>query len=121
MKHFLLSVIIFLSLPSFPQFAPESNPHRGMYIDKFFKTELGSNSTVDPNFSILAVDMNRDGIFEKEDAVLRYAAQNHITYLNLYDLHRIFGRNYSAWDQNRLRNVNMEEHLCRFIRKAKTE
>ena len=106
---------------SHAQFPSEIDPHRGMYVDKFFKTRVNNSSIIDPAFSIIAVDQDHDGIYEKEDALLRYAAENHITYLAIYDMHRILGRNYMAWDEAQKRFVNMEEHLCRFIKKAKTK
>jgi hypothetical protein len=92
-----------------------------MYIDKFVKTSFYDSTKVDPSFSVLATDTNCDGIYEKEDAMLDYASENHITYLALYDLHRIFGRQLYAWDENQNRTVDLEEHLFRFIKKAKSK
>ncbi len=115
--------VLFLFLFSFnvsAQFAPEQNPLRGIYIDKFIKTFVNNNS-IDPEFSILGVDKNHDGIFEKEDAILKYAAENHITYIAMFDLHRILGRNYTSWDENLNADVNLEAHLDRFLRKAKSK
>ena len=120
MKVKLLCIcILFFPHLSFAQFAPETDPHRGMYIDDFFKMN-GSNSNVDTSLSILTIDSNHDGIFEKEDQVLRYACENHITYLALYDTHRIFGRHRSAWNENSKQYEDIEKHLCRFIAKAKS-
>jgi len=121
MKKILLILFIIFSIKSFSQFAPESEPHRGMYIDKFVKTDFFNTSYIDPAFSVLAVDTNLDGIFENEDKILKYAAENHITYLALYDLHRIFGRHVMVWDEGLKRNADLEEHLCRFIKKAKSQ
>ena len=50
-------------------------------MGSLFRNNWNSNTEVDPTFSILTVDGDHDGIFEKEDALLRYAAENHITYL----------------------------------------
>lgn len=117
----VLFFLLLLTLPAFAQFTPEPDPRRGLYMDYFFKTRLNSSSTVDPVFSILGVDMDRDGIFEKEDEILRYAAESHITYLALYDMGRILGQNLYAWNQNTRQMEKMEKHLCRFIAKAKKQ
>lgn len=101
------------------QFAPESDPHRGFYIDHFLRFQSGT-SELDTSRSILGVDKNFDGIFEKEDAVLQYACENHITYLALYDLHRILGTNKTIWNENTHQFENSEKHLCRFIEKARS-
>ncbi|MBP6333846.1 MAG: T9SS type A sorting domain-containing protein [Bacteroidia bacterium] len=119
-KSFLLFLLLYSSF-LYAQFAPESDPHRGMYIDQFVKTPLNSSSVIDPDFSVLGVDENFDGLFEREDAILKYAAENHITYIALFDLHRVLGRNLTAWDENLQRSVNLEEHLCRFMKKAKSK
>ena len=77
---------------------------RGMYVDKFFRTAIntGGATVVNPVFSIL-------GIPAKEDSLLNYARENHITYLILYDLYYVFG------------NSTFEGYLCSFIQKAKTQ
>ena len=76
---------------------------RGMYVSRFFKTAVVANGAeiIDPNYSILS-------IASKEDSLLLYAKNNHITYLILYDLHRVFG------------NTAYENYLCAFIQTAKT-
>lgn len=101
------------------QGAPESNPHRGIYIDHFLKT-LPSGE-IDPAFSVLSVDTNRDGIFEKEDAILQYCSENHITYVAPYDLFKILGRNKMAWNENTRQYEDLEKHFCRFVQKAKRD
>ncbi|HNS13544.1 MAG TPA: T9SS type A sorting domain-containing protein, partial [Bacteroidia bacterium] len=121
MKKLLLFILLCINQNLLAQFSPEPDPHRGMYVDKFYKTSLSSSSIIDTAFTIIGVDVNFDGIFEKEDSILRYAAENHITYLNLYDLHRIIGRNKLMWDENLNQNVDLEEHLERFMRKAKSK
>lgn len=115
---FILNVFVIHSL-LLAQVAPESNPHRGIYIDHFMKT-LPSGE-IDPVFSVLSVDTNRDGIFEKEDALLEYCSQNHITYIAPYDMWKIIGRNRLAWSENSRQYENLERHLCRFIQKAKRD
>ena len=101
----------------------EQDPHRGMYIDKFlnFNTNSINNGAafVDSSNSILSVDVNHDGIYEKEDRLLSYCRDNHITSIVLYDLRNIIGKGYTAWDPISSRYVDLEEHLCRFINKAR--
>ena len=77
---------------------------RGMYVDKFFRTAKNTAgiTVVNPVFSVL-------GVQAKEDSLLEYAKENHITYLVLYDLYYVFG------------NPTFEGYLCAFIQKAKTQ
>ena len=77
---------------------------RGIYVDKFFRTAINTSgvTVVNPVFSIL-------GVQAKEDSLLKYAKENHITYLILYDLYYVFG------------NSTFEGYLCSFIQKAKTQ
>ncbi len=119
-KYYFVLLLLFISFQSLAQFAPESDPHRGMYIDDFMKFYPGT-SIVDTSRSTLGVDRNFDGIFEKEDAILQYACENHITYLALYDLHKVIAANKFLWNENTHQYENSEKHLCRFIQKAKTQ
>ncbi|MBK7852547.1 MAG: hypothetical protein IPJ66_15820 [Bacteroidetes bacterium] len=80
---FVLNVFMVHSM-LLAQVAPESNPQRGMYLDHFLK--ILPSGEIDQAFSVLSVDTNRDGIFEREDAILEYCAQNHITYIAPYDM-----------------------------------
>ena len=75
-----------------------------MYVNRFFRTSYTNSGTqiVDPNYSILSIPA-------KEDALLSYARDNHITYLVFYDMSRIFG------------NPVYESYLCSFLEKAKTQ
>jgi len=118
-----LSILLLFLSPfsnrAFSQVAAEANPQRGIYADMFYK-RLPSGE-LDPSVSILAVDTNRDGIFEVEDAFLEYCAENHFTYITLYDLQQIFGRFRTAWNENTRKWEDMEVHLCRFIKKAKEQ
>jgi hypothetical protein len=118
---FTFTLFFLFSFQVSSQLPPESDPLRGMYIDKFMKPYQGNSSVIDPNFSILSVDTNCDGIFEKEDAYLEYACENHITYLALYDLSRILNNSIFAWNENTKQFEDLEKHLCRFIEKAKTQ
>ena len=121
LRILLIFLLALKSVSLFSQNPPESDPHRGMYIDKFVKTPLSTSSRLDSAFSVLGVDANFDGVFEKEDSILKYASDNHITYLNLYDLHKVIGRNLMVWDENLKREVNLEAHLNRFMKKAKSK
>ena len=115
---FVLNVFMVHSM-LLAQVAPESNPHRGMYLDHFLK--ILPSGEIDQAFSVLSVDTNRDGIFEREDAILEYCAQNHITYIAPYDMGKILGRNRTAWNENTRQYEDLEKHFCRFIQKAKNE
>lgn len=61
-----------------------ANSGRGMYVNRFFRTAVNSIGApiVDPNYSILS-------IAAKEDSLLQFAKDNHITYLILYDLYYV--------------------------------
>jgi len=120
MRKILLLPLFFFSLHSYSQFPDESDPHRGLYVDRFAKKLQGAN-VYDPNFSILGADQNRDGIFEKEDALLTYCAENHITTIELYDLEKIFGGTLTAWNENTHQYEILEKHLCRFMQKARDQ
>ncbi|MBL0102906.1 MAG: hypothetical protein IPP51_03595 [Bacteroidetes bacterium] len=120
LKRLLPLFLLLFPFISFAQFSPESDPHRGIYADDFLKLN-SANTEVDSSKSILTVDANHDGIFEKEDALLSYACENHITYLALYDTHRIIGKHRMIWNENSAQYEDLEKHLCRFITKAKSE
>lgn len=121
MKGLCLLPLLFLGLNSSAQFPDESDPHRGLYVDRFAKRLQGASNVYDPNFSILAADQNRDGIFEKEDSLLRYCSENHITTIELYDLEKIIGGTMTAWDENSKMYESLETHLCRFMQKARDQ
>ncbi len=122
MNRIITSIFLFfISNTLLAQLPPESDPHRGMYIDRFVKTYANNSSMVDPTFSILSVDTNSDGIFEKEDAYLNYVCENHITYINMYDMEKIIGTNLTAWNENTKQYEKLEKHFCRFVQKAKNE
>lgn len=85
--------------------AQAHDPGRGLYIDGFAATD---NNTVTgnlvPAFSIL-------GQTTKEDSLLKYCAENHITYIILYNLSRVL-------DNDTLVS-SKESALCSFMRKAR--
>jgi hypothetical protein len=120
MKRLLLIALLFVCCTVRAQFPDESDPHRGIYVDRFAKKLQGTNE-YDPNFSILGADINRDGIFEKEDALLQYCSENHITDIELYDLEKIFGGTLTAWNENTKMYESLEQHLCRFMQKARDQ
>jgi hypothetical protein len=120
MKQLFTLLLLLLFFNSNAQYPAESDPHRGMYVDKFAK-RLQGGTAYDPNFSILGVDENHDGIFEKEDALLNYCAENHITDIELYDLEKIIGGTISVWNENTKMNEPLELHLCRFMQKARDQ
>ena len=110
----------------------ESNPHRGIYVDRFFYIDpiAWNNHTqgtpwnpnvLHPEFSMLGTDINHDGIFEKEDEFLNYCRDNHFTYIILLDMHRILGSGISLWNENTGRMEDIELHLCRFMNKAREQ
>lgn len=120
MKEIVIFSILFLSFTaSLSQ--TTNDEHRGLYLDYFAKSIPGQSSVYDPIFSVLGADENKDGIFEKEDALLRYASENHITYLTCYDMNRILGTSTTCWNENTKRYEKLEEHFCRFSTKAKNE
>ncbi len=96
----LLAICLMTSV-ALSQFAHQG---RGMYVDKFFSTGVNTagSTIVDQNRSILSIS-------SKENELLQYAKENHITYLILYDLHRVLG------------NPIYENYLCSFLQKAKTQ
>lgn len=120
MRKLLLLPLVIICFQAFSQFPDESDPHRGLYVDRFAKKLQGAN-VYDPNFSILAADLNRDGVFEKEDALLQYCSENHITDIELYDLEKIIGGSLTAWNENTKMYEPLEKHLCRFMQKARDQ
>ncbi|MFN8166428.1 MAG: T9SS type A sorting domain-containing protein [Bacteroidia bacterium] len=97
------------------------NPQRGLYVNSFADVD-GSGNYVNA-FSILGVDEDRDGNFEKEEELLNYAQQNHFTTLILYNLRTVFNSNVLVWDAsiNQNRYETLTEHLCRFMKTARTD
>jgi hypothetical protein len=100
-KLYVLFTLLFIGILS--DTYGQTDPGRGMYVNRFFRTSTNQSGTVivDPNYSILSIQ-------DKEDSLLKYAHDNHITYLILYDVHRVFG------------NATYENYLCAFIQKAKS-
>lgn len=118
----LILIIVTISVFSFLKTLGQTadNPHRGMYVDKFVKYDNAGNYL--PQFSILGVDEDLNGVFEKEDELLSYAQQNHFTSLTLYELPNIFSNSApKVWNNNTARFEDLKEHLCRFIQKAKSQ
>lgn len=130
MKKILLVLLFLFSKNLFAQvnqaWQPQPNPHRGMYINRLVYItppdwNNGPPYSVDSASSILGTDANHDGVFEKEEALLGYCRDNHITLIVLLNLHKILGRGIMIWDENQGREVDAEEHLCRFMNRAREE
>ena len=86
---------------------------RGMYVDRFFSfsgDRSGGSHTeadIDHNITIL-------GNPNKEAELLQYAKDHHITYLVLYDVHKLIN------DLNMMYNgKSLGQHFCDFINNAK--
>ncbi|HRH66377.1 MAG TPA: hypothetical protein PLU53_08775 [Bacteroidia bacterium] len=108
MKSKLVINLVLLLLFTLQFVQAQSTFHgRGLYVDRFFR--LNGQCSVDPNFTVL-------GFSSKEDELLNYAKTNHITYLLLYDIYRVF-QNISINYQGKTAG----EHLCDFIAKAKND
>ncbi len=91
---------------------------RGLYVNEFFEFNspfYGPPSGIDVGHSILAIDANRDGVYEKEDALLTYCQANKFTRISLYDISNILNFPTVVYG-----NSSYQEHLKRFITKAKT-
>lgn len=91
------------------------DPHRGLTVTQFLNftptSENNGYPRVAASFSILGTP--------KEDSLLEYAKQNHITYLELYDVYKVFHYNDSAGTL--LSNgETLIDGLCLFIQKAKS-
>ena len=95
--------------------------HRGLYVNGFIKfrdvNASGANLVVDQSRSILGVDLDQDGTYEKEAELIDYCKANHITYITLYDCGvplAYINNNYriSSSDPG---THTFGWHLCRFI------
>ena len=113
----------------FPPQPVDQDPHRSLMVDQFIRinnnSPQGSHVFLSPEHSILSVDQDNNGIYEREEELLKYCDDNHITHLILYDTYRIFNPwpssgEIRAWDQNTGQNLTLREHFCRFIHNAKT-
>lgn len=91
---------------------------RGLYVNEFFEFNspfYGPPMGIDVNHSILAIDANNDGIYEKEDALLAYCKANAFTRITVYDIWNIL-----AFPTFMYGSMSYQDHLKRFITKAKT-
>lgn len=83
------------------------DPHRGMQCGNFASFTPKSLNDGYPklniNFSVL-------GYQAKEDSLLEYASQNHITSLSLYDLYPVF--RYNDTPNTDVNGVKLVELLC---------
>lgn len=91
---------------------------RGLYVNEFFSFNspfYGPPMGIDATHSILGVDANNDGIYEKEDALLTYCKANGFSRITLYDIWNVLRFSTSIYGTSTYGN-----HLKRFITKAKT-
>ncbi len=115
MKTLVLLINLFFLLFTNQLFSQATDPHRGLTVTKFLKFTPASENNGSPrvaaSFTILGTP--------KEDSLLEYAMQNHITYLELYDVFRVF--RYNASPGTFLSNgETLLNGLCLFIQKAKS-
>lgn len=108
---FSLIVIIFYPIKVNAQ---EKNPHRGLTVIHFIGFTPASinngSAEVSLPFTVLGTD--------REDSLLAYARDNHITHLELYDLHKVF--RYDGDPGSLLPNgMHPVDALCNFINKAR--
>ncbi len=104
--------ILFISLNANSQLLDHP---RGMYVDRFFSF----SGDKEPGFHT-AADIDRNitllGDEVKENELLQYAKDHHITYLLLYDVHKFI------YDLDMLYNGSTVGQLfCNFISKAKNQ
>lgn len=91
---------------------------RGLYVNEFFTFNsafYGPQQGIDATHSILGVDANNDGIYEKEDALLNYCKANSFSRITVYDIWNILRFASSVYGAS-----TYQDHLKRFITKAKT-
>ena len=78
-RRLLLALIFYTSTTM--SYAQVPGNQRGLYINKF--VVLNNNNDINTNFSILGNSVS-------EDNLLDYCDQNHITYITLFDVRKIF-------------------------------
>lgn len=91
---------------------------RGLYVNEFFNFNsafYGPQQGIDAVHSILGVDANKDGIYEKEDALLAYCKLNKFSRITVYDIWNVLRFPTSMYG-----SLSYSDHLKRFITKAKT-
>ena len=118
MKKTLFYCLLFFCF-SFNSYSQADDPLRGIYVDKFVTI---TNNVFVNSHSILGVDVDINGDFEKEVELLNYAQQNHFTTLVLYDLSDIFkDPPFLKWNEVDKRMESLQEHLCRFMKVARQD
>ena len=95
-------------------FSQATDPHRGLTVTKFLNLTPAS---INNGYPRVAVSFTILGT-PKEDSLLEYAMQNHITYLELYDVYRAFRYNDSPGTLLSS-GETLLNGLCLFIQKAK--
>ena len=118
LRLILITSILFLSVEKIRAQQTPPIMERRLYVDDFLR--FNSSNELMPESSILGVDVNQDGTFEKEDELLEFARDNHFTILTLYETELAFSATtYYAWNAQTSHMETMQEHLCRFMDKAK--
>lgn len=104
LTHIRFLVLLIASLLFFQNiiFAQATDPHRGLYVDDF--ALASANGNLIPAFSIL-------GQSAKEDSLLLFCKENHITYITLYGLNQVLDNNAA--------NSHKDSLLMNFILKAR--
>lgn len=87
---------------------------RGIYVNEFFNFTV--NDKIDEEHSILGVDADKDGRFEKEDSLLSFLKNHQFNLMILYDLSNVLNNRRMSYNGS-----SLEKHLERFIRKSKTQ
>jgi hypothetical protein len=82
--HIKIFVLFATLLSTQNTIAQAVNAHRGLYVDDFALADAGGNLI--PGFSIL-------GQSSKEDSLLHFCKENHITYITLYGLNQVLDNN----------------------------
>ncbi len=81
-KNLLTTLLLFISFYLQAQVLQPLDHPRGLYVNRFFSFNSGT-ITQNTNTSIL-------GNAAKENELLQYCMDNHITYLTLFDVPKIF-------------------------------
>ncbi len=109
---FVLNFILFSNC-----FAQSHDPHRGMTVTNFLTLTPASINNgigkVSIPFTVLGTP--------KEDSLLTYARENHITHLELYGVYKIFRYGNDTVNTVLPGGISLRTGLCNFINKAKNQ
>ena len=115
-KTFFAVIFILSFITQFYSYGQATDPHRGLTVTKlirFTPASINSGGTpiVDISNTILGTP--------REDSLLSYCRDNHITYLELYDMYLIL--RYDTMGCILPSGDSLVEGLCNFINKAKNQ